>query len=362
MSNRYLSLLVAAALGMSSTASMAAVCASNTFATRVDAGVAYSADGQVHIFYEPTHGGLARRFGDPFNPQGYNLQDLSGIAGSEPSATSWGPGHVASFIRGSNGALYFLQWEANNAGTGWVNLGGQVVWNPFGIATAPGQMTVFYRGTNKQLYFLDYNAGTWSGHQSLDGVLTSSPVAASWGPGHVAVFTRGKANEIWYRERLGGVWGPWITLGGSFSVDPVAVSRGPGLLDLFIRGDDNNYYYKTYNGSWSPNWISLGAPPPVFNGISEPGAAATASGEVTVFARGMILQGLNGNGDVVGVFRRSSSDGVNWSAWTTVHTFGGPNVGATAGNPEAAAVGYNSWTVVTPSGHPNVGMSVCTGP
>jgi hypothetical protein len=348
---------------MSSTASVAAVCASNVTASGLDAGVAYSADGQVHIFYALTNGALVRRYGNPFSPQGLGWQDLGGVAGSEPSATSWGAGHVATFVRGSNGALYYLMWDTNNAGTGWQSLGGQVTWNPFGIATAPGQMTVFYRGANRQLYYLDYNSGSWSAHQSLSGVLTSSPVAASWGPGHVAVFTRGQANDLWYRERNGSTWGSWIGLGGSFSVDPVAVSRGPGLLDVFVRGNDNTYYYKTYNaGGWSADWIPLGAPSGVFNGISEPGAVATPNGEVTVFARGMVLQGHNGNPDTIGVFRRSSSDGVNWSSWVAVQSLGGPNVGATAGNPEAAAVGHNNWTVVTPSGHGSVPISLCTGP
>jgi hypothetical protein len=348
---------------MSSTASIAAVCASNVTAGGYDAGVAYSADGQVHIFYGATNGSLIRRYGSPGSPQGLGTQDLGGVVASEPSATSWGVGHVAAVLRGSNNQLYYLMWESNNNGTGWQSLGGTVTWNPFGIATAPGQMTVFYRGSNQQLYYLDYNSGSWSGHQSLGGVLTSSPVAASWGPGHLAVFTRGQAKDLYYRERNGSTWGPWVGLGGSFSVDPVAVSRGPGLLDVFIRGDDNNYYYKTYNaGGWSPNWISLGAPAGVFNGISEPGAVATQNGEVTVFARGMVLQGHNGNPDTIGVFRRSSTDGASWSNWVAVHSTGGLNVGATAGNPEAAAVGYNSWTVVSPTGNSTAPITLCTGP
>ncbi len=362
MRNRYLSVLMATALGMSSTASMAAVCASGVTAAGADAGLAYSADGQVHIFYALTNGNLARRFGNPLSPNDLTFENLGGIAGSEPSATSWGPGHVATFLRGSNGELYYLQWN-NGSTTGWQSLGGQVIGNPSGVATNAGNISVFYRGTDQQLYNVEYSLDTWGEHQSLNGSLTSNPVAVSWGPSHVAVFTRGQQNDLWYRDRTRWTWGPWIGLGGNFSVDPVVVSRGPGLLDVFVRGDDNTIYYKAYNfGTWSAEWIPLGAPSGVFNGISEPGAVATPNGEVTVFARGMVLQGHNGNPDTIGVFRRSSSDGVNWSPWATVQVLGGLNIGATAGNPEAAPAGYNSWTVVSPTGNGSVPITLCTGP
>ncbi|MBM0105934.1 hypothetical protein JM946_14475 [Steroidobacter sp. S1-65] len=361
MRNGYLSLLIASVLGMASTASVAAVCASNAASSNTDAAVAYSADGQVHIFHSLTNGNLVRRFGNPGNPAGLNVENLGGVAGSEPSAASWGPGHVATFLRGSNGALWYLQWD-NGSYSNWQSLGGTVTWNPSVVATAPGQMTVFYRGANQQLYYLDYNGG-WSGHQGLAGVLTSSPVAVSWGPGHVAVFTRGQANDIWFRQRINGVWGPWETLGGNFAgPDPAVASRGPGLIDVFMKGNDNQYYVRSYNGAWTPNWLKIDLPPAVFNRVSEPGATGNPNGTVTVFGRGMILQGHNGNPDTIAIFAKTSPDGLNWSAsWQALQTVTGPSVSTTAANPEAAATGYGSWTVANPvsNGGPLV---LCTGP
>ena len=364
MRNQYLSLVVAASLGVSAMPSMAAnVCATNiASASALDAGVASSVDGQFHMFYVlNSAGNLARRYGDPANPNGLTFENLLGVAASEPSATSWGSGHVATVVRGGNGALWYLQWD-NGSATGWQTLGGTVTWNPLLIATATGQMTAFYRGANKQLYYVDYSGGSWSGHTSLQGVLTSSPVAASWGAGHLAVFTRGQANDLWYRQRTGGTWGPWAGLGGNFSVDPVVVSRGSGLLDVFVRAPNNTISYISYNGSSWGAWNTLGAPATIFNGISEPGAVVTPAGELTVFARGMTLQGHNGNLDLVNVFKRTSTDGgVTWSAWQSIHGVAGLGIGATIVNPEAVASSFTGWTVVAPTGNSSVPMTVCTG-
>jgi hypothetical protein len=275
-----------------------------------------------------------------------------------------GPGtHVATFLRGSNGELWYLQWD-NGAFTNWTSLGGQVTWNPSVVATGPGRMTVFYRGTNRELYYLDYANGSWSGHQSLSGVLTSSPVAVSWGPGHVAVFKRGQGNEVWYRQRIGTTWSEWQSLGGNFAgVDPAVASRGSGLIDVFMKGHDNQYYVRSYNGSaWTSGWLQVTLPPGVFNRVSEPGAAGNPNGTVTVFGRGMILQGHNGNPDTVAIFAKTSSDGLNWSAdWQVIQTATGVNISLTPGNPEAAATSYGLWTVATPFGNGGP-LSLCTGP
>jgi hypothetical protein len=130
-----------------------------------------------------------------------------------------------------------------------------------------------------------------------------------------------------------------------------------------MKGSDNQYYVRTYNGSsWTPNWLQVTLPPGVFNRVSEPGAAANPNGTVTVFGRGMILQGQNGNPDTISVFAKTSPDGVNWSAaWVPLQTITGPSVSTTAGNPEAAATGYGTWTVTNPIAN-GAAMTLCTGP
>lgn len=228
-------------------AAQSITCASRSGVGNYDAAVISSVTGQVEIFYGMSTGNLIRMYGDPRAPASLTAQGLGGEIASEPSAVSWGSGHSAVFVRGTNAELWYLQWD-NGSATGWTSLGGQIVWNPSAVSESPGQIAAFFRGTNQALWYKEFSGGTWSGFQTLGGVLTSSPVAVSWGPGHVAVFTRGQANDLWYRQRLNGTWGPWVGLGGSFGVDPAVVSRGAGLIDVFVRSG-NAVQKISYNGS-----------------------------------------------------------------------------------------------------------------
>jgi len=327
--------IAAATLSGPATAAAATGCAELARGNNNDAGLAARADGPVEIFQTGLVGNVFRTQVDPRTNTILGFQDLGGVSRSEPSVVSWGAGHTAAFVRGGDDALYFMQFE-NGVATGWQNLGGQLTWNPYAVSERPGHLIVFYRGTNKQLWYREFADGAWGPHTSLGGVLTSSPIGVSTTQGHIAVVTRGQADDLYYLERTGGSWGPWVGLGGRFSVDPVAVSRGPGKVDVFVRGTGSRVYGISYDGSsWSP-WSDLAGPPG--GAVSEPGAAATGSGELVVFVRGGEVRT-----PVRPIWRNSSFDGgASWSGWIVVDQgYGTPS----PNNPEATANAFGGWSV-----------------
>lgn len=324
-----------AALLVPATATAATGCAELARGSNTDPGLAATPDGPVDIFQTGLVGNVFRTQIDPRTNAVASFQDLGGVSRSEPAGVSMGAGHTAVFVRGGDDALYFQEFDHGEA-SGWQNLGGQLTWNPHAVSTGPGQLVVFYRGTNKQLWYREFANGVWGPHTSLGGVLTSSPIGVSTRQGHVAVVTRGQANDLYYLERTEAGWSGWTGLGGRFGVDPIAVSRGPGLVDVFVTGGGSKVYGISYNGSsWSP-WRDLAAPPG--GAVSEPGAAATGSGELVVFVRGGEVRT-----PVRPIWRSSSFDGgATWSGWISVDVgYGTPS----PNNPEATANAFGGWTV-----------------
>ena len=317
-----------------------AVCVNSPNASG-DAALAYSVDGNVHLFQKDGAGFIYHRYGDPstlaltYDPLG----TPGSPASSKPVAVSWGSGHVATFVRGANNAVYYYQID-NGSYSGWQYLGGSSTYNPTAVTLGPGHMMVFARGstTSQGIWYNEYNAGAWSGWIQLGGWVTSSPTAVSWGSDHVAVFYRGNDGRIWYTQRFNG--GSWA--GGHFGAyaqngsDLTAVSRGPGLIDLLYKGNDGHTWHSSYSGGyWGGSTLSS----PFGGSLSEPGAVATTSGELVVFVRGLILKGANGNPDVPGLYKRSTADGgASWSGYI--------NMGdANYNNPEAVAVPGGGWVM-----------------
>jgi hypothetical protein len=335
-------------------AAHAEVCKVIGSSSNIDVGITSEANGPVDIFYVASNENLMRLQVNPSDLSFISGANLGGVARSEPAAVSWGPGHSAVFVRGSDGALWYLMWD-NGATTGWTSLGGQITWNPHVVSMGPGHLIVFYRGTNQQLWYREYANGVWGPHTNLGGTLTSSPIGISWGPGHVAVFTRGQAQDLWYRQRTGSTWDSWVSLGQIFQVDPVVVSRGSGLMDVFVRGLSNVAWISYSGGAWG-GWHLLGPPPS--GAVSEPGAAATSSGELTVFVRG----GSWGP-DYRPIWRNRSFDGgITWSGWLPTDA---PYASPSANNPEATANANGGWTMAAinfPSGARVGQLRACSTP
>lgn len=333
-------------------ASAAIGCAELQRGSNIDPGLVSRADGTLDIYQVSFTNTVFRYQVDPRTNTVNGFQDLGGVSRSEPSAVSWGSGHSAVFIRGGDDGLYYNQFD-NGVASGYQSLGGVVTWNPYAVALGPGHLIVFYRGSNKQLWFREFENGAWGPHTSLGGVLTSSPIAVSTRPGHVAVITRGQANDLYYLERVGSTWSNWVGLGGRFAVDPIMVTRGPGLVDVFVRTTNSRVAGISYNGSaWGP-WFDLGAPRG--GAISEPGAAATGSGELVVFERGDESPATNRP-----IHRNSSFDGgVTWTGWIQMDAYGTPS----QNNPEATANAFGGWNYAAtnfPSGARLGPLRVCS--
>lgn len=286
-------------------------CANNlSSSNQANATLTSMSGGQLDLQYvADLQGSLIRRYGSPQQLNSMTADNMgAAVSTSTPAVASWGTGHAATFIRGTDGALWYRQND-NGSITDWQYLGGATTWNPSAVSTGPGHLIAFVRGTDKALWFREYINGAWTPFASVGGSLNSDPKAVSWGPGHVAVFVRGQAKDLWYRERNGSVWGPWIALGGSFNIDPQPVVRGPGLIDVFVQWTNATIARISFNGSAWGGWQTLWSPP---NGsISDPAAVATTDGRLVVLARAASANGAST------IYQKTSWDsGQTWTAWT----------------------------------------------
>lgn len=315
----------------------------------VDAAVVNSVTGRVDIFGRSPSQTLQHWWG-PSNGSVSSLsfEDLGGVLTSEPSAASWGAGHVAVFMRGSNGELWYLQWD-NGSATGWLSLGGAITWNPDVVSRGPGHLVVFARWTDRTIRYREYSGGAWGPWVNLSGVATADPMAVSTDPGHMGVCKRGQADDLWCRHWTSSAgWGAWQGFGGKLYNDPVLVSRAPGVVDAFVKGGNSEIWRVAVLGG-NGAWTSLGG-----NFSSEP-AAVVVNGRMEVFATGQSAQcfwswnyatqrydwicaPVNGN-----LFKNVSLDGgASWGGWQSL------GQGTVSGNPEASPNVHGGWNLVMP--------------
>jgi len=197
--------------------------------------------------------------------------------GSDPVAVAWGPGRLDVFAAGVDGQLWHIWYDGG--WSGWEPLGGTVVGAPAAASWAPGRLDVFVEGADRALYTRTYDGG-WSGWSRIGGVLTAAPTAVSWGPGRIDVVVRGADDQAWHTWFDGG-WHGFEPLGGQLA-NPAAMSAwAPGRLDIFAEGVDGRLYHQWYDEGWS-GW-ELAAVGPL---TSAPSVASWAPGRVDVVARG----------------------------------------------------------------------------
>ena len=130
---------------------------------------------------------------------------------------------------------------------GWESQGGVLTSGPGASSWAPGRLDVFGRGTDSALWHKWYEGG-WSDWESLGGTLTSSPAAVSWGPGRIDVFARGTDCALWHKWYEGG-WSGWESLGGVLTSEPAACAWDAGRLDVVARGTDGALWHLAYDGA-----------------------------------------------------------------------------------------------------------------
>jgi hypothetical protein len=240
-----------------------------------------------------------------------NYESLGGVLSSSPAVSSWAPGRLDMFARGSDNALWHRFYDAG--WSGWESLGGTLNSEPAAVSWSSGRIDVFWRGTDNALWH-EWFAGAWFGPESLGGTLTSGPAVASWAPGRLDVFARGADNALWHMFYDAG-WSGWESLGGGLSSEPAAVSWASGRLDVFARGTDNALWHMFYDAGWS-GWESLGG-----TLASGPAAASWAAGRLDVFARSTdntLLHKFYGGSwsgfESLGNTTLSSPAAVSWSA------------------------------------------------
>jgi hypothetical protein len=125
---------------------------------------------------------------------------------------------------------------------GWESLGGVLTSAPAVSSWAPGRLDVFVRGTDSALWHKWYQNG-WSGWESLGGVLTSAPSVASWAPGRLDLFVAGTDSALWHKWYENG-WSGWESLGGVLTSAPGAVSWDSNRIEVFVAGTDSALWHK----------------------------------------------------------------------------------------------------------------------
>jgi hypothetical protein len=229
---------------------------------------------------------------------------------SSPAASSWGPGRLDVFARGSDG----LMWHRSGDGktfSDWDSRGGPISGAPTAVSWGPNRIDAFCRGLDGQLWTQVYNSGAWTTWIPLGGgYLTSSPAVASWATGRLDVFAKGPDNTLWHRI-WNGSWGAYESLGGELAGAPAAVSFSANHIDVFYRGNDNHLYQKSWDGAaWS-------APKDLGGTItSDPTVSSSGPNKLDVFASG-----------TDNAMQHRSWNGTAWSGWDKL---GGPINGAPA--------------------------------
>jgi peptidoglycan/xylan/chitin deacetylase (PgdA/CDA1 family) len=210
----------------------------------------------------------------------WGWQPLSGKALGSPASTTWGPGRLDVFVRGTDNRLWH-KWYTAGAWLGWVSLGappGGLASDPGAVSWSPGRIDVFARGKDGQLWHKWYAAG-WSGWQPLGGFLVGAPAVASWSSGRLDIFVRGTDNRLWHKWYQGG-WSSWQPLGGVLTSAPAAVSWGPGRIDVVVAGVGGAAWHTFYAGGWH-RFDFLGG-----HLVGAPAISSWAAGGLDVFARG----------------------------------------------------------------------------
>jgi hypothetical protein len=195
---------------------------------------------------------------------------------SDPAAVAWSAGRIDVFVAGADDQLWHKWYEAG--WSGWEPLGGVLVGRPAVASWASGRLDLFVHGSDDQLWHKWYQAG-WSGWEPLGGVLRSGAAATSWAQGRIDVVVAGTNGSAWHTFYDGG-WHPFESLGGQLTGDPAMSTSGSARLDVFVRGTDGNLYHQWYAPGWS-GWHYVAGP--IAPG---PAAVSRAAGAVDVFVTG----------------------------------------------------------------------------
>ncbi len=251
------------------------------------------ADGNLHAKeYSPSAGWVWRNLDNPWT----NLPNPGGVHfTSNPDAINyyWVAGGVTLedvYLTGSDGNLYYDNYNPSSGAWNWYGLGSPrgvpVTGNPDAInyywsAAGVTLENVFLRGSDGNLYYDNYNpsSGSWNwyGLGAPSGVhLTGNPDAINYyssaaGASFENVFVTGSDGNLYDAQYnpSSGAWS-WVHLnnpgGVQFASNPDAINYyyaagGSTFEDVYLTGSDGNLYDAQFNpssSSWS--WVHLNAP------------------------------------------------------------------------------------------------------
>ena len=192
-----------------------------------------------------------------------------GVLTSGPAATSWGPGRIDIFGRGTDTLLYHNWTDDGNNWNFWeaVPLSGplEIVNAPAAVssATSGHQISVFALNRDGQIVRVTYSdvpgdqfEGWWYRGPIGGGSVkfNSAPAATSWNPNEFDVFARDTKGLLRHTNFNGLTWSNWETL-TTFKIRtaPGAASWGNGRIDLAVTDTDGAMHHSWLeNGVWNP--------------------------------------------------------------------------------------------------------------
>lgn len=138
-------------------------------------------------------GDLAHKWWDGYQwgPSVEGVELLGDGSLISPSAVSGNSSNMDIFAVAKDGSLehkYFDGYSWQPSATDWDNFKGKadVDFAPSATSWAPGRLDVFFKGTDYGLYHVYYDGSSWgpsgSDNENLAGKLSSGPAAVSWGP------------------------------------------------------------------------------------------------------------------------------------------------------------------------------------
>jgi hypothetical protein len=187
-----------------------------------------------------------------------------------PAACSWSATHVAVFVQGSDGALWWRSTSDGNKWTAWASLGGKLISAPAATALSDGsQIGLFVAGTDHAIWYKQSTSGKWdTSWHNLGGQLLAgtSPAAYNWGTTQIGWLVTGTDSQLFSNFVTGGGSSGYEAVGGVLTSSPSATSRAPTLpnsIDVFARVSSGQTslleqigYNTVKSGTWS-DWSPI---------------------------------------------------------------------------------------------------------
>jgi hypothetical protein len=184
----------------------------------------------------------------PPPPPSWHIQNLGGVANSDPEISSWGPNRRDVWVRGTDNALWHKWWDGS--WHGWESLGGKLASGPGAVEWGQGRIDVVARAENNSVLHWWWNGSTWQS-ENIGGNITWDPDISSWGTNRLDIWGRAPDGSIAHKWWDGSSWKGWEYLGGPEAVvsGVGAVGEGGDRIDVVGRAPNKSVFHLWWNGS-----------------------------------------------------------------------------------------------------------------